>query len=264
MSQAVNAYTGGDKWLKTQREKYQSLKKFQKLCLCQYVYNNLNKNNNIKFIDKFSWKKVKKEVLKKSLNKNQNEIFKGFDENIYYFNPSIDMLANIMSKNSKNTYVSHKKIICEPIIWLVYIEYFLLDRQEKLQNLVLKARNYNGTTNNNYNINCNPTILQNNHNNNNNINNNNNDIKQYIVKGQKLDTLISNLAKQAKDESDRLRGIMARLPSVDDLRNTIEKELINRDNNKTLNYTKTFKTSYLMLHKKHIALINKQPNNKKR
>jgi len=147
------------------------------------------------------WKFIKQKFIEKHGQKYNNDILKAFDSLSYYINPALGKLNDLMSdKNDK--FVSKRRIVAEPIMWLYYMVSFLIERQEKLQNLYITAMSFKGDNNN---------------------------------KGQKLNALITNLAKQAKDESERLRAVMAKLPGKDDLKQTLIELVKQRDpNNQTL------------------------------
>ena len=98
--------------------------------------------------------------------------------------------------DKSDKFVSKRRIIAEPIMWLYYMVSLLIDRQQKLQNLYITAMTFKGDNNN---------------------------------RGQKLTALVTELAKQAKEESERLRKIMAKLPGIDDLKQTLIQHVKNRD-----------------------------------
>jgi len=140
------------------------------------------------------WKSIRDKFVSKHGVKYNNNMLKAFD--------SISELMN--DKNDK--FVSRRRIIAEPIMWLYYMVSLLIERQQKLQNLYITAMSFKGDNNN---------------------------------RGQKLNALITNLAKQAKDESERLRAIMAKLPAKDDLKQTLIQLVKNRDPQNKLDYTRS-------------------------
>ena len=153
------------------------------------------------------WKLIKSKFVNKHGDKYKNNILKAFDQFSYFINPPLNKLSELMNdKNDK--FVSKRRIIAEPIMWLFYMVSYLIERQEKLQNLYITAMSFKGDNNN---------------------------------KGQKLNALITDLAKQAKDESERLRATMAKLPTKDDLKKTLIQLVKNRDPQNTMEYTKSLK-----------------------
>ncbi len=158
----------------------------------------LNKNDKyLKFgVGPIEWRVIKQKFVQLHGVKYNNSMLRAFDTFSYFINPQLNKLNDLMSdKNDK--YVSKRRVIAEPIMWLYYMVSLLIQRQEKLQNLYITAMSYKSDQNNN--------------------------------KGQKLMALITNLAKQAKDESERLRAIMAKLPGTDDLKKTLVNLVKQRD-----------------------------------
>ena len=179
----------------------------------QYKFNIIEEflNENKSFL-KFGngpidWKLIKNKFVSKHGIKYNNNILKAFDTISYYINPPLNKLNELMNdKNDK--FVSRRRIIAEPIMWLFYMVSLLIERQQKLQNLYITAMSFKGDNNN---------------------------------RGQKLNALITNLAKQAKDESERLRAIMAKLPAKDDLKQTLIQLVKDRDPEEKLDYTRSLK-----------------------
>ena len=192
-----------DKEQRKEQYTFQIIKKYQLYCLAEHMKNYISKSQ---FGASMEWKKIKSQFSKKCDKKILNTI----DAYTYYLNPRVDDLASILSDTANSILVASKrKIICEPILWVIYVGYFLLDRQKKLQELVLSSYGFADNTTK--------------------------------VKGQKLKTMIESLGKQAKEESERLRKIMARLPTQEDLQTTFELEITERDPNTNSLYTRSFK-----------------------
>ena len=93
------------------------------------------------------WKLIKQKFISKHGNKYNNKILKAFDSLLYHINPPLRKLNELMSdKNDK--YVSRRRIIAEPIMWLFYMVSLLIERQEKLQTLYITAMQFKGDNNN--------------------------------------------------------------------------------------------------------------------
>merc|ERR1712129_350297 len=150
------------------------------------------------------WKLIKSKFLQQHGMQYQNKILKGYD-NLYHINPSLRKLNELMS-DKNDQYVSKRRIIAEPMMWLFYMVSLLIERQEKLQSLYITAMSFKGDNNN---------------------------------KGQKLTGNIMNLAKQAKDESERLRAITVKLPQSNDLKQTLIDMVKKRDPNNESFYTQS-------------------------
>merc|ERR1712173_337847 len=58
---------------------------------------------------------------------------------------------------------------------------------------------------------------------------------------QRVHKCVSELAKQAKDESERLRAVMTRLPGTEDLKQTLIELVKSRDPGAKQQYTKSLK-----------------------
>jgi len=135
------------------------------------------------------WTHVKKEFVDKHGKEYDDAMVKAFDRVDYWINPTLSEVRRLLPIASAEEMgakrKSKNKIICEPMQWLFYMVSLLIERQEKLQHLYIVAMGF---------------------------------IKENRSRaGTKLDALIGDLAKQAKEESDRLRAIMAKLPTRDDL-----------------------------------------------
>jgi len=150
------------------------------------------------------WKLIKSKFLQQHGMEYRNQILKGYD-NLYHINPPLRKLNELMSDRN-DRYVSKRRIIAEPMMWLFYMVSLLIERQEKLQSLYITAMSFKGDNNN---------------------------------KGQKLTGNITNLAKQAKDESERLRAITAKLPQSNDLKQTLIDMVKKRDPENKKEYTQS-------------------------
>ena len=201
-----------DKEQRKQQYTLQIIKKYQLYCLAEHIQNNILK---LQFGVSFEWRKITSQFSEKCDKKILNTI--DAYTYAYYLNPKVDDLASVSSDiGSKILVASKRKIICEPILWLIYVRYCLLDRQKKLQELVLSSYGFadNATK----------------------------------VKGQKLKTIIENLGKKAREESDKLRKITVWLPTLEDLQTTFELEIMERDPKVQFVYTRSFNKGMFVLY----------------
>mmetsp|Transcript_18774 Transcript_18774/g.29868 ORF Transcript_18774/g.29868 Transcript_18774/m.29868 type:complete len:629 (+) Transcript_18774:68-1954(+) len=174
------------------------------LMLCEYL--NAHPTQFVFGGGPIEWKGIRQAFAQQHSAAHCGKWLEAFDTHRYFINPPLSKLTELMSdKNDK--YVSKRKIIAEPVMWLYYMVSFLIERQEKLQNLYMAAMSY---------------VREN--------------------KGHKLSPLITNLARQAKEESERLRAIMAKLPGKDDLKQTLIKLVQQRDPQNKLAYTQSLQS----------------------
>jgi len=73
-----------------------------------------------------------------------------------------------------------------------------------------------------------------------------------------LKTVLDRLIRDIKDESDRLNALMAKLPAIEDLRQTLETEIAERDPQKINLYTRSFNKDFLQSTKQNIAVAYKK------
>merc|ERR1719203_377912 len=152
------------------------------------------------------WKMIKKRFLQKHGKPYSNELLSAFDKLSYFVNPRLNKL-NALLNDADAKKVSLRRIIAEPIMWLFYMVSFLIERQEKLTQLYVAAMKYSNDNSSN----------------------------------QKVHKCVSELAKQAKDESERLRAVMTRLPGTEDLKQTLIELVKRRDPQGKEQYTKSLK-----------------------
>ncbi|ETO06468.1 hypothetical protein RFI_30925 [Reticulomyxa filosa] len=108
-------------------------------------------------------------------------------------------------------YISSRRIVCEPMLWLIYVYRFLLDRQGKLWKLCLNCSNFGLETR---------------------------------AKAKKIQDIVSDLFKSAKEESDELQKLMSKLPTINDLKETFKRDIAERDPEKKFLYTRTLDDCY--------------------
>jgi len=152
------------------------------------------------------WKKIKKRFLEKHGDEYGNDILNAFDKLSYFINPRLSKLNALLNDVDTKKH-SSRRIVAEPIMWLYYMVSFLIQRQEKLTQLYVAAMKYSNDNSSN----------------------------------QRVHKCVSELAKQAKDESERLRAVMTRLPGTEDLKQTLIGLVKRRDPEGKQQYTKSLK-----------------------
>ena len=152
------------------------------------------------------WKTIKKRFLQKHGDEYGNEILSAFDRYSYFINPRLTKL-NALLHDTDSKKMSSRRIIAEPIMWLFYMVSYLIQRQEKLTQLYVTAMKYSNDNSGN----------------------------------QRVNKCVSELAKSAKDESERLRAVMTRLPGTEDLKQTLVDLVKKRDPDGKQQYTKSLK-----------------------
>jgi len=152
------------------------------------------------------WKMIKKRFLQKHGKAFSNDILTAFDKLSYFVNPRLNKLKSLLNDADKEK-VSLRRIIAEPMMWLFYMVSALIERQEKLTQLYVAAMKYGADKSSN----------------------------------QRVHKCVSELAKQAKDESERLRAVMTRLPGTEDLKRTLIQLVHQRDPKGIAPYTKSLK-----------------------
>ncbi|ETO04212.1 hypothetical protein RFI_33187 [Reticulomyxa filosa] len=187
-------------------EAYNTSRRYVNFCLAEHFNKYLK---SLGFGSCIEWKKVKSQFL----NKSNAAVLNAFDSYSYYINPKFCVclcssfflfynLANLMDDRNA-MYISNRKILAEPMLWLIYVYRFLLDKQTKLSKLCLYCSNFGLET-------------------------------RAIAK--KIQDIVSDLGKSAKEESDDLQKLMTKIPLINDLKETFKKDIAQRDLEKSFFY----------------------------